>query len=145
MLPDPAPAPASPGSLAGRGFRIPFIEHLGIEIVAYGQGDSHLRMTPAAEHHNAYAMAHGGVVMTLLDVTMAFAALEPEAPEIGAITVEMKTTFLRPSTGALTARGKVLHRTRTLVFAQATVYNAAGEASAQASGTFVLKQRPAAA
>ncbi|KKW68738.1 hypothetical protein AAV94_03565 [Lampropedia cohaerens] len=128
-----------------RGFTVPFIEHLGIEFVEYGAGQSHLRMLPRPEHMNAYGMAHGGVVMTLLDVTMAFAALEPQTPEVGAITVEMKTAFLRPATGALTGRGQVLHRTRTLVFLEASVFNEQGQVCAKASGTFVLKQRPSAA
>lgn len=128
--------------MADRGFTVPFIDHLGIEFVEYGNGESHLRMAPQPEHLNAYGMAHGGVVMTLLDVTMAFAALEPDQPGVGAITVEMKTTFLRPSTGALTGRGQVVHRTRSLVFLEATVFNEAGEPSARATGTFTLRERP---
>ncbi|THU00256.1 PaaI family thioesterase [Lampropedia puyangensis] len=130
---------------AARGLTVPFIDHLGIEFVRYGQGESHLRMVPKPEHFNGFAMAHGGVVMTLLDVTMAFAALEPEQPDVGAITVEMKTTFLRPSKGTLNGYGKVVHRTKSLVFIEATVCNEAGDISAKASGTFVLKQRPASA
>lgn len=125
-----------------RGFIVPFIEHLGIEFVSYGQGQSHLTLTPIAEHLNAYDMAHGGVVMTLLDVTMAFAALEPEQPELGAVTVEMKTSFLRPSKGTLHGHGVVLQRTKKLVFTEASILNEAGEVCAKASGTFVIKQRP---
>ncbi|PAX16403.1 phenylacetic acid degradation protein [Vandammella animalimorsus] len=139
----PAQQGAAQKALDKLGFTVPFIEHLGIEFLSYGEGASHLRIAPLPEHMNAYGMAHGGVVMTLLDVTMAFAALEPDRPGLGAITVEMKSTFLRPSTGVLTARGRLIHRTRTLVFLEATVFNGDGQPSAQASGTFVLKERPA--
>lgn len=125
-----------------RGFTVPFIDHLGIEFVEYGAGRSQLRLVPQPEHLNAYGMAHGGVVMTLLDVTMAFAALEPQVPDVGAITVEMKTSFLRPCTGVLTGRGQLVHRTRTFVFLEASVFNEEGLACAKASGTFVLKPRP---
>ena len=126
-----------------RGFTVPFIDHLGIEFVSYGQGRSHLRLTPLPEHNNAYDMAHGGVVMTLLDVTMAFAALEPEQPDMGAITVEMKTSFMRPSCGTLNGHGVVLQRTKKLVFVEGSITGDDGEICAKASGTFVIKQRPA--
>lgn len=123
-------------------FTVPFIEHLGIEFVSYGHGRSHLRLTPLPEHNNAYDMAHGGVVMSLLDVTMAFAALEPEQPEMGAITVEMKTSFMRPSRGTLNGHGVVLQRTKKLVFIEGSILDEDGEICAKASGTFVIKQRP---
>jgi uncharacterized protein (TIGR00369 family) len=73
--------------------------------------------------------------MTLMDVSMAFAARSVQ-PEIGVVTIEMKTSFMRPAVGPLTAKGELVHRTATLAFTQATVRDAQGRACAQATGTF---------
>jgi len=65
--------------------------------------------------------------MTLLDVTMASAA-RSGTPELGVVTIEMKTSFMQPAVGALTAKGELMHRTATMAFTQATVYDANGKA-----------------
>ncbi|RMX04256.1 PaaI family thioesterase [Corticibacter populi] len=125
------------------GFEIPFVKHLGLEIVEFGDGRSLLRFAPRPEHGNSYGMAHGGAVMTLLDVAMAVAAMDPAQPGIGGITIEMKTSFMRPAIGVLSARGQVLHRTRSLVFLEASVLNGDDQVCAHATGTFTLRPRPA--
>jgi acyl-coenzyme A thioesterase PaaI-like protein len=52
------------------------------------------------------------------------------------VTVEMKTSFMRPAEGELRAVGKLLHRTTTLAFCEGHVHNHRGEICAHASGTF---------
>ena len=78
--------------------------------------------------------------MTLLDVTMASAA-RSETPEFGVVTIEMKTSFMQPAVGALTAKGELMHRTATMAFTQATVFDANGKACAHATGTFKYMKR----
>lgn len=78
--------------------------------------------------------------MTLLDVAMA-SAVRSLQPETGAVTVEMKTSFMQAAQGPLVARGELLHRSATLAFAQASVYDESGRLCAQASGTFKTVQR----
>ena len=85
--------------------------------------------------------AHGGVVMTLLDVTMATAARSAQ-PDTGVVTIEMKTTFMRPSPlGLLTAKGKLIHRTATMAFTEASIYDEAGKVCASSTGTFKYVKR----
>ena len=117
------------------GAYIPFVEHLGFEMVFFEDGESELRFTPEPEHLNSFNVAHGGALMTLLDVTLATAARSVDKT-MGVVTVEMKTSFMQPATGALTARGKLLHRTRSMAFTQGTVFDAQGRACAHATGTF---------
>jgi uncharacterized protein (TIGR00369 family) len=74
--------------------------------------------------------------MTLLDVAMAFAARTVAADGMAVATIEMKTTFMRPAEGALRAVGKVLHRTRSMAFCEAAIFDAKGILCANASGTF---------
>jgi uncharacterized protein (TIGR00369 family) len=56
--------------------------------------------------------------------------------EIGVVTIEMKTTFMRPCQGLLTGKGRLVHRTKSLAFAEGTIFDQAGNACAQATGTF---------
>ena len=53
----------------------------------------------------------------------------------------MKTSFMRPAHGALTARGPLKHHTATLAFTEATVFDEHGQACAHATGTFKYIQR----
>ena len=124
------------------GVEIPFVDHLGFEMVLMRDGRSELRYLPKREHMNSFLVTHGGAIMTLLDVTLATATRSVD-PEIGVVTIEMKTTFMRPCEGQLTGKGELVHRTKSMGFAQGTVYDAAGNACAHATGTFKYVKRAA--
>ncbi|WP_076997778.1 PaaI family thioesterase [Variovorax sp. KK3] len=115
--------------------RIPFARHLGFQITKFEGGESEIEYTPKPEHLNTFDVTHGGACMTLLDITMA-AAARSLTPEIGVVTIEMKTSFMRPSVGPLHARGRLMDRTATLAFTEATIYDEKGQACAHATGTF---------
>ena len=116
--------------------RIPFVEQLGLELVACADGASELHVDLAEAHLNSWAVAHGGVLMTMLDVAMATAARSMNLEGPGCATIEMKTSFLRPGEGRLQALGKLLHRTATMAFCEASVFNDQGQLCAHATGTF---------
>jgi uncharacterized protein (TIGR00369 family) len=122
------------------GVEIPFVRHLGFELQRFDGGFSELTYTPLPEHLNSFSVTHGGALMTLLDVTMALAA-RSVLPESGIVTIEMKTSFMQPAVGPLTAKGELMHRTTTMAFTQATVFDAQGKACAHASGTFKYVKR----
>jgi uncharacterized protein (TIGR00369 family) len=125
------------------GTEIPFVTHLGFVLELFEGGESALGYTPLPEHLNSFAVTHGGVCMTLLDVAMALAARSVQK-EMGAVTIEMKTSFMRPAPGdgsRLTARGRLMHRTATMAFTEATVFDANGQACAHATGTFKYVKR----
>jgi uncharacterized protein (TIGR00369 family) len=124
------------------GVEIPFVHHLGFELVRMEGGASELTFEPKREHMNSFMVAHGGAIMTLLDVTMATAARSVDL-ETGVVTIEMKTTFMRPCTGLLTGRGRLMHRTKSMAFTEATIYDAQGQACAHATGTFKYVKRAA--
>ena len=117
------------------GIDIPFVQELGFALMRMEAGESELHYAVQPRHVNSHGVCHGGVTMTLLDVTMAVAA-RSVAPGMGVVTVEMKTSFMQPTRGALVARGQLVHRTRSLAFAQASIYDGAGRLCSQASGTF---------
>jgi uncharacterized protein (TIGR00369 family) len=79
------------------------------------------------QHHGLF---HAGVLTTLADNACGFAAmsLQPDGGEV--LSVEFKTSFLRPGAGvAAVARGEVLKPGRTLSFCRADVFmrDAAGQ------------------
>ena len=120
--------------------RIPFAMYLGIEIAKFEGGESELHYTAKPEHLNTFDVTHGGAVMTMLDIAQA-AAARSDTPEIGVVTIEMKTTFMAPSVGPLIARGKLLHRTATMAFTEAKIYDAQERVCAHATGTFKYVKR----
>ncbi len=120
--------------------RIPFARHLGFEVTRFAGGESEIAYTPKPEHLNTFDVAHGGACMTLLDIAMA-AAARSDTPEIGVVTIEMKTSFMRPSVGPLRARGNLLHRTSSFAFTEARIYDAQERVCAHATGTFKYVKR----
>jgi uncharacterized protein (TIGR00369 family) len=116
--------------------RIPFVEQLGLELHACAGGASELRVDLKEAHMNSWEVAHGGVIMTMLDVAMATAARSLNLDGPGVATVEMKTSFMRPAEGELRAAGKLLHRTSTLAFCEASVFDGDGQLCAHGTGTF---------
>jgi len=119
---------------------IPFVEEMGLELWHAGDGTSELRVDLDEAHLNSWEVAHGGVLMTLLDVAMAQAArtMHRDGEKFGpsVATIEMKTTFMHPAEGLLTARGKLLHRTPSLAFCEASVFDERQQICAHGTGTF---------
>lgn len=114
----------------------PFIRHLGIdriEVSASG-GEVHLALEPY--HTNRFGLAHGGVIMTLLDFVMAQSCRAADTDRRPAVTIEMKTAFVQPGQGALRCTGRCVHRSRSLAFGEARVEDVAGTLVAFGSGTF---------
>jgi uncharacterized protein (TIGR00369 family) len=124
------------------GVEIPFVDHLGFQLLKMEGGQSELQYLPRPEHMNSFLVTHGGAVMTLLDVTLATAARSIDM-ETGVVTIEMKTTFMQPCRGLLTGKGRLMHRTQSMAFTEGTIYDAEGRACAHATGTFKYVKRPA--
>jgi len=122
------------------GVNIPFVHHLGFELVVFEDGRSEIVYEAKPEHLNSFGVTHGGACMTLLDVAMAVAARSVDK-EMGVVTIEMKTSFMQPARGRLSGKGHLMHRTATMAFTEATIYNAEGKPCAHATGTFKYVKR----
>jgi len=121
------------------GRKIPFATHLGVELLERGDGRARLRLTLRPELMNSFEAPHGGVVMTLLDIAMAVAARTRDPDAVGAITIEMKTSFIGPGNGTLLVDGVCLHLGKSVAFCEARAHDAEGKLAATASGTFMLR------
>ncbi len=122
------------------GVEIPFVHHLGFELMLFEGGHSQINYDPKPEHLNSFSVVHGGASMTLLDVTMAVAA-RSVAQEMGVVTIEMKTSFMRAAKGSLIAKGKLIHRAATMAFTEASIFDGEGKICSHATGTFKYVKR----
>jgi len=123
---------------------VPFIKDLGVEFLAADAGRASVALQLSARHLNSWNVAHGGVLMTLLDVAMAVAgrSLDPSAG--GGVTVEMKSSFLQPAHAGtrLIASGHAFHRSATMAFCEGEIRDAEGRLIAKSMGTFkYIRQR----
>ena len=102
---------------------VPFIKELGVEFVSAGEGRSVVALNLEPWHLNSWSVAHGGVIMSLLDVAMAVAGRSLEAHAGGGVTVEMKTSFLQPAKegSRLIVSGHAFHRSSTMAFCEGEV------------------------
>ena len=123
--------------------KIPFVEHLGFNLDVFDGGHSQISYEAKPEHLNTFHVTHGGAVMTLLDVSMATAARSVQK-DMGVVTIEMKTSFMRPARGRLVSKGLLKHRTMSLAFTEATIYDSEGQMCAHATGTFKYVKRASA-
>ncbi|MEO6293407.1 MAG: PaaI family thioesterase [Burkholderiaceae bacterium] len=122
------------------GVEIPFVQLLGFELMLFEGGHSQINYDPKPEHLNSFNVVHGGASMTLLDVTMAVAA-RSVSPEMGVVTIEMKTSFMQAARGPLVAKGRLIHRTATMAFTEASIFDAEDKICAHATGTFKYVKR----
>ncbi|ODV41694.1 phenylacetic acid degradation protein [Cupriavidus sp. UYMMa02A] len=120
---------------------IPFLADLGVTCTMAEGGRCEITLPIEKRHQNSWDMAHGGVIMTLLDVAMAIAGRSSDADGRGVVTIEMKSSFMAPGRGHLTARGTTVHRTTTMVFCEAEIVDTDGKIVARGSGTFKYIRR----
>jgi uncharacterized protein (TIGR00369 family) len=118
--------------------RIPFVDHLGVELLDKADGRVRIAFAPRPEHFNSWNGIHGGVVMSLLDVALSSAsrALDPACS--GAATVEMKTNFLAIGRGAVVGEGRAQRAGRSLIYAEGEILDPEGNVLAKVNGTFKL-------
>ena len=123
---------------------IPFVKDLGVEFISAENGRAVLALNLAPRHLNSWAVAHGGVLMTLLDVAMAVAGRSLDPTAGAGVTVEMKTNFLQPANAGtrLLATAQAYHRSGAMVFCDGEVRDAEQRLIAKAMGTFKYLKRP---
>jgi uncharacterized protein (TIGR00369 family) len=122
------------------GRRIPFAQHLGVRLREKGGGRAVFELELRPELMNSFNAAHGGVVMTILDLAMAIAARSMDETAVGAVTVEMKTSFIAVGKGTLIAEGKCVHHGSSVTFCEGEARDTSGRTIARATGTFMLRK-----
>jgi uncharacterized protein (TIGR00369 family) len=116
--------------------KIPFILHLKIQTDQLGEGTARLSLPIEPHLTNSLGTAHGGVILSLLDVSACTAARTLHPDSIGVITIDLSTSFIGGASGArLFAEARVLKDGRTMSFVEAEAKNADGSLVAKAIAT----------
>lgn len=123
---------------AGFYIHVPFVEHLGLQILEKGDGVVRLRFDPRPEFANSWGSIHGGALMTLLDVALASAGRSLDDQCNGALTVEIKVNFIAAALGPVFAEGRAQRAGRSLIFSEGELRGEDGSLLAKATGTFKL-------
>jgi uncharacterized protein (TIGR00369 family) len=118
---------------------------LGYRRVSQGGGASVLEWdAPPAYAFPAQSgpIVHGGLVATLLDTAMGGACWSLLEEGETFLTADLHVEFLRAARpGTLRAEGRVVHRTKRVMFCSAELYDAGGEHLASGRCTQVLRSR----
>jgi len=115
--------------------KIPFAEHLGFLVEDLEDGMARLSCTLRPEMTNSWGVAHGGVILTLLDVTLCVAARTQHPDSIGVMTIDMSTAFTDAGKVKLLAEGRVLRPGRSVIFTEGEVRNPDGTLVAKGMAT----------
>jgi uncharacterized protein (TIGR00369 family) len=124
--------------------KIPFVSHLGLVTEALGEGSARLSMALPEHFTNSLGTAHGGVIMSLLDVALCTAARTLHPDSLGVVTIDMSTSFIGGGSGdRLVAEARVLRDGRSMTFVEGEARNADGSLVAKAIGTVKVRRREA--
>jgi uncharacterized protein (TIGR00369 family) len=127
----------------GEELDVPFLKLLGVRCLQVGIGSGEIGLDLKPEHKNTWDVAHGGVLLTLMDVAMALAARSADPYDRSVVTIELKNNFLQAATGSLRVHAFTIHHTATMAFCEAKLYDSANKICCMASGTFrYLKKLP---
>jgi len=121
------------------GIRIPFTEHLGIQLVESTKEHAVVSLKKRPELLNSWGATHGGVIMTMLDLVMSWAVRGHYGVVGGVLTVDLSLGFMKASYGdRVIAEGRVLHGGKSTAFCEGEARDDKGELLAKAIGTFKL-------
>jgi uncharacterized protein (TIGR00369 family) len=116
--------------------KIPFVTHLKIQTDELGEGSARLSLPIEPHLTNSLGTAHGGVIMSLLDVALCTAARTLHPDSIGVVTIDLSASFIGGASGArLFADARVLKDGRTMSFVEAEARNEDGSLVAKAIAT----------
>jgi uncharacterized protein (TIGR00369 family) len=116
--------------------KIPFSQHLGIEVDSLEKGVARLSMQIRPEFMTSWGTAHGGSILALLDITLSMTARTLYDPPRSIMTIDLNTQFISTSTGLLRAEGRVLKAGKSTIFCEGEARDEQGELVAKAIGTF---------
>lgn len=115
---------------------IPFMKHCRIERAQAPDGAARFSVKAVSELTNTRGYAHGGLLMTMLDLALGHAAQGAVEGATSFATIDLQTAFLQPGSGAITAEGRVMRAGRNIVFCEGEVRDEDGKMLARGSGVF---------
>ena len=117
-------------------FPPPVAELIGFQVEKMENGESLMWLDVEERHSNPMGTVHGGILCDLADAAMGTAFFSTLDDGESFTTLELKINFVRPFwTGRVTARGRVVHRGRTVGLTECDIEDESGRLIARASST----------
>ncbi len=115
----------------------PFQEGLGLRLIEWGEGIARVACDVQPGHENRQGVAHGGLVLTMLDEAGGAAGnWSADAATVRrSVTVDLNARFTAPARGRLIATARMVSHGGRLYFVQSEVRDAAGTVVAIGSST----------
>ena len=101
----------------------PFLKLLGVRCTQADINGGYVNLELRPEHQNAWQVAHGGVLLTLMDVGMAVAARAADPAGRGVLTLELKNQFLHTAKGTIRVSAQTAHHSASLAFVEAKLWD----------------------
>ena len=118
-----------------------FTRSMGMRLLSARDGKSVVECRGRTNLKNLSGMFHGGVMGTLVEVSIAAALRSLISPFIRLMTIEHSVTFLKPVLeGKVTAHATILRLGKAITMGTAEIRNAKGEAVAFGSATISLNK-----
>jgi uncharacterized protein (TIGR00369 family) len=122
--------------------KIPYLQHLKISTDELGKGAARLSMPIEPHLTNSLGTAHGGVIVSLLDVALCTAARTLHPDSVGVITIDLSVSFIGGASGArLLADARVLRDGRSMSFVEGEAKNEDGSLVAKAIATVRVRHK----
>jgi fumarylpyruvate hydrolase len=117
----------------------PFNQYLGIDVTRMASGEAEAVVDLKPHHTNNRGVAHGGVVLSLLDSAMGAAVISAIPAEWWCATTGLSVQFVAgPREGKVVGVGRVLKRGKSVAFVHGEAHDASGRLVATAQGTWHL-------
>lgn len=118
--------------------KLPFVEHIGMQIEAQAGGRSRCTLTVEAFHRNSTGRVHGGVAFTLADTGMGAALYTTLEPGELCATIEIKINYFKPILGGrLVCLSEIVNKGRRVANMESAVY-VDDVLVAKANGSFAI-------
>ena len=111
---------------------------LGIRIKEAGDGKARARLEPNPKHCWPFpGQPHGGILFTLMDITMAWAVFSGLEPDYNCATIHLDIQYSLPAKGPyFKSAAWVTHRTGRMSFLSAEIRDEKDQVVAMGQGTF---------
>jgi len=119
----------------------PMAKLIGFDMCVVEPGLIGMALDPHESLENTIGLLHGGAAATLLDTAMGCAISTQLPAGRGAVTLDLKLTYLRPlsvRSGTIMAEGKVIKLGRQTSYAEGFVRDGAGKLAVHATATFAM-------
>ena len=123
----------------------PLAVFLGMNVETTGVGAGRATITIDQRHHNPNAVAHGGVLFTMIDTSMGAATMSVLDAGHYCSTIEIQVRYLRPvPDGDLTVETQVIKPGRRIVHLESRATDGTGRLVATATGSYAVLPIPSA-